>query len=136
MTNEHVVTHHGRHELRPADDLRDRRNLPADRCDPREPVPDRAREPAVRLLASTDVRVAQLRHGMGAGEVRVELPDELHRRSGDGAGIGGAIRGRRIRIRDDAVRGSQIVFWLFILGLIIPTEATIVPLYYDVRAMG
>src|SRR4051812_12619490 len=33
-------------------------------------------------------------------------------------------------------RGSQIIFWLFILGLIIPTEATIVPLYYDVRAMG
>jgi raffinose/stachyose/melibiose transport system permease protein len=33
-------------------------------------------------------------------------------------------------------RGSQIIFWLFILGLIIPTEATIVPLYYDVKAMG
>jgi raffinose/stachyose/melibiose transport system permease protein len=33
-------------------------------------------------------------------------------------------------------RGSQLIFWLFILGLIIPTEATIVPLYYDVRAMG
>jgi raffinose/stachyose/melibiose transport system permease protein len=33
-------------------------------------------------------------------------------------------------------RGSQVIFWLFILGLIIPTEATIVPLYYDVRAMG
>ena len=33
-------------------------------------------------------------------------------------------------------RGSQLLFYLFILGLIIPTEATIVPLYYDVRAMG
>jgi raffinose/stachyose/melibiose transport system permease protein len=33
-------------------------------------------------------------------------------------------------------RGSTVLFYLFILGLIIPTEATIVPLYYDVRAMG
>ncbi|MDP9184279.1 MAG: carbohydrate ABC transporter permease [Actinomycetota bacterium] len=33
-------------------------------------------------------------------------------------------------------RGSKALFYLFILGLIIPTEATIVPLYYDVRAMG
>ena len=33
-------------------------------------------------------------------------------------------------------RGSKTIFYLFILGLIIPTEATIVPLYYDVRAMG
>jgi raffinose/stachyose/melibiose transport system permease protein len=33
-------------------------------------------------------------------------------------------------------RGSKVIFYLFILGLIIPTEATIVPLYYDVRAIG
>ena len=33
-------------------------------------------------------------------------------------------------------RGSKTLFYLFILGLIIPTEATIVPLYYDVRAIG
>ena len=33
-------------------------------------------------------------------------------------------------------RGSRTLFYLFILGLIIPTEATIVPLYYDIRAMG
>lgn len=33
-------------------------------------------------------------------------------------------------------RGSKAIFYLFILGLIIPTEATIVPLYYDVRAIG
>jgi raffinose/stachyose/melibiose transport system permease protein len=33
-------------------------------------------------------------------------------------------------------RGSKTLFYLFILGLIIPTEATIVPLYFDVRAMG
>jgi raffinose/stachyose/melibiose transport system permease protein len=33
-------------------------------------------------------------------------------------------------------RGAKALFYLFILGLIIPTEATIVPLYYDVRAMG
>ena len=33
-------------------------------------------------------------------------------------------------------RGARTLFYLFILGLIIPTEATIVPLYYDVRAMG
>ena len=33
-------------------------------------------------------------------------------------------------------KGSKTIFYLFILGLIIPTEATIVPLYYDVRAMG
>ena len=33
-------------------------------------------------------------------------------------------------------RGSKAIFYLFILGLIIPTEATIVPLYYDVRSLG
>jgi raffinose/stachyose/melibiose transport system permease protein len=33
-------------------------------------------------------------------------------------------------------RGSKVLFYLFILGLIIPTEATIVPLYYDVSAIG
>lgn len=33
-------------------------------------------------------------------------------------------------------RGANVLFYLFILGLIIPTEATIVPLYYDVRALG
>jgi raffinose/stachyose/melibiose transport system permease protein len=33
-------------------------------------------------------------------------------------------------------RGSKVLFYLFILGLIIPTEATIVPLYYDIRSMG
>jgi raffinose/stachyose/melibiose transport system permease protein len=33
-------------------------------------------------------------------------------------------------------RGANVLFYLFILGLIIPTEATIVPLYYDVRSLG
>jgi raffinose/stachyose/melibiose transport system permease protein len=33
-------------------------------------------------------------------------------------------------------RGSNVLFYLFILGLIIPTEATIVPLYYDIRSLG
>jgi raffinose/stachyose/melibiose transport system permease protein len=33
-------------------------------------------------------------------------------------------------------RGSRALFYLFILGLIIPTEATIVPLYFDVRSAG
>lgn len=33
-------------------------------------------------------------------------------------------------------RGSKVIFYLFILGLIIPTEATIVPLFYDVQALG
>ena len=32
--------------------------------------------------------------------------------------------------------GSRAIFYLFILGLIIPTEATIVPLFYDVRSLG
>jgi raffinose/stachyose/melibiose transport system permease protein len=32
--------------------------------------------------------------------------------------------------------GANVLFYLFILGLIIPTEATIVPLYYDIRSLG
>jgi raffinose/stachyose/melibiose transport system permease protein len=32
-------------------------------------------------------------------------------------------------------RGSKLVFYLFILGLIIPTEAIIVSLYYDLRSL-
>lgn len=33
-------------------------------------------------------------------------------------------------------RGAQLLFYLFLLGLMIPTEATIVPLYYDLRDLG
>ena len=33
-------------------------------------------------------------------------------------------------------RGANVIFYLFILGLIIPTEATIVPLYEDMKALG
>jgi raffinose/stachyose/melibiose transport system permease protein len=33
-------------------------------------------------------------------------------------------------------RGSKVIFYAFILGLIIPTEATIVSLYYDIRSLG
>ena len=32
-------------------------------------------------------------------------------------------------------RGNKLIFYLFILGLIIPSEATIVSLYYDVQAL-
>jgi raffinose/stachyose/melibiose transport system permease protein len=32
-------------------------------------------------------------------------------------------------------RGSKLIFYLFILGLIIPTEAIIVSLYYDIQAL-
>jgi raffinose/stachyose/melibiose transport system permease protein len=32
-------------------------------------------------------------------------------------------------------RGSKVLFYLFILGLIIPSEAIIVSLYYDIRAV-
>ncbi|MDP9300755.1 MAG: carbohydrate ABC transporter permease [Actinomycetota bacterium] len=32
-------------------------------------------------------------------------------------------------------RGSKVIFYVFILGLIIPTEATIVSLYYDMRSL-
>lgn len=30
-------------------------------------------------------------------------------------------------------RGSEVLFYLFLLGLVVPQEATIVPLYYDLR---
>ena len=33
-------------------------------------------------------------------------------------------------------RGSEALFYLFLLGLMIPTEAMIVPLYYDFRDLG
>ncbi|MGH2946217.1 MAG: carbohydrate ABC transporter permease [Solirubrobacteraceae bacterium] len=33
-------------------------------------------------------------------------------------------------------RGSQALFYLFLLGLMVPLEATIVPLYYDLRDLG
>ena len=58
---------------------------------------------AVGVRTAADLRVAQLRRGLGAGEVRLELPNELHRRSGDGARLGAPVRRRRVRVRDDAV---------------------------------
>ncbi len=33
-------------------------------------------------------------------------------------------------------RGSQLVFLLFLLGIMVPEEALIVPLYFDLRALG
>ena len=33
-------------------------------------------------------------------------------------------------------RGQQVLFYLFLLGLMVPLEATIVPLYYDLRDLG
>jgi raffinose/stachyose/melibiose transport system permease protein len=33
-------------------------------------------------------------------------------------------------------RGSQALFYVFLLGLMVPTEAIIVPLYYDMRDLG
>src|SRR4029079_8815949 len=33
-------------------------------------------------------------------------------------------------------RGSQVLFYVFLLGLMVPMEAMIVPLYYDFRDLG
>jgi raffinose/stachyose/melibiose transport system permease protein len=33
-------------------------------------------------------------------------------------------------------RGSQVLFYVFLLGLMVPLEATVVPLYYDLRDVG
>ena len=33
-------------------------------------------------------------------------------------------------------RGSQVLFYVFLLGLMVPIEAMIVPLYYDLRDLG
>lgn len=33
-------------------------------------------------------------------------------------------------------RGSTALFYLFLLGLMIPTEATIIPLFFDLRSLG
>jgi raffinose/stachyose/melibiose transport system permease protein len=33
-------------------------------------------------------------------------------------------------------RGSQVLFYVFLFGLTVPTEAVIVPLYYDMRDLG
>jgi raffinose/stachyose/melibiose transport system permease protein len=33
-------------------------------------------------------------------------------------------------------RGNQVLFYLFLLGLMVPLEATVVPLYYDLRDAG
>jgi raffinose/stachyose/melibiose transport system permease protein len=33
-------------------------------------------------------------------------------------------------------RGAQVLFYVFLLGLMVPLEATIVPLYYDLRDLG
>ena len=33
-------------------------------------------------------------------------------------------------------RGDQALFYLFLLGLMVPLESTVVPLYYDFRDLG
>ncbi|MGC3952941.1 MAG: carbohydrate ABC transporter permease [Propionicimonas sp.] len=33
-------------------------------------------------------------------------------------------------------RGQGVVFWLFLLGIMVPTEAFVVPLFFDLRQLG
>ncbi len=33
-------------------------------------------------------------------------------------------------------RGSTVIFYVFLLGIMMPSEAVLVPLYYDLRALG
>lgn len=33
-------------------------------------------------------------------------------------------------------RGSTVIFYLFLLGIMMPSEAIVVPLYYDLRSLG
>ncbi|APX33636.1 sugar ABC transporter permease [Brachybacterium sp. P6-10-X1] len=33
-------------------------------------------------------------------------------------------------------RGSTVLFYVFLLGLMIPTEATVIPLFFDLRSLG
>jgi raffinose/stachyose/melibiose transport system permease protein len=33
-------------------------------------------------------------------------------------------------------RGSQVLFYLFLLGIMVPTEAIVVPLFFDLRTLG
>jgi raffinose/stachyose/melibiose transport system permease protein len=33
-------------------------------------------------------------------------------------------------------RGNQVLFYVFLLGLMVPLESTVVPLYYDLRDLG
>src|SRR5262245_9883174 len=33
-------------------------------------------------------------------------------------------------------RGSKVLFYLFLLGMMVPYEATVIPLYYQFRDMG
>ena len=33
-------------------------------------------------------------------------------------------------------RGSNLLFYVFLLGIMVPTEAIIIPLFYDLRSMG
>ena len=41
-----------------------------------------------------------------------------------------------LRVRDDALPGRDVLFYMFLFGLLMPFEATVIPLYFDFRQIG
>ena len=48
----------------------------------------------------------------------------------------GAVGARRVRVRRDALPRLDALFYLLLLGLIFPYEATVIPLYYVFGTWG
>ena len=61
---------------------------------------------------------------------------ERDRRRRRGRDLGAALDPGRLRVRDDALPRRPALFYLFLLGLMVPLESTVVPLYYDFRDLG
>ena len=53
-----------------------------------------------------------------------------------GGGHDRALDPQRLRLRHDAVPRRATLFYLLLFGMILPFEAVVVPLYYDLRAVG
>ena len=106
--DEHHLAHAGHPQLRARDPLLRRRRLPAGGRRPREPVPVRARQLAVGVRAPAELRVAQLRDGLGAraGSRRASPTSIIVAAVMVPASVLLSVLGR-LRVRHDAVPGLE-----------------------------
>ena len=102
------LAHAGHPELRAADVLRDRGDLPARRRVPREPLSARAGQRAVGVRTAADASSGTTTSRPGSrGSSRSSFTTSIIVAAVMVPGLGAAVRRRRLRVRDDAVQGLE-----------------------------
>ena len=71
--------------------------------------------------------------GLGGRQVRLVPAHEPARVDHRRRGQRDAVDPQRVRLGHDALPRATVLFYVFLVGIMMPTEAIVVPLYYDLR---